>query len=44
MRSSKIQVAHRADNGRHAAIAAKPDRVLHAAQSGELAAIESRHV
>jgi hypothetical protein len=44
MRSQKIQVAHPGDIGRHAAIAAKPDRRLRAAQAGELAAIEYSHV
>jgi hypothetical protein len=44
MRSSKIQVAHPGDNGRHAVVAATPDRRLRAAQAGELAAIDFRHV
>jgi hypothetical protein len=41
---SKILVANRGDNGRHAVVAAKPDRRLRAAQAGELAAIDCRHV
>jgi hypothetical protein len=38
---SKILVANRGDNGRKAAVAAKPDCLLRAAQPGDLAATEA---
>jgi hypothetical protein len=40
MTFSKILVANRGENGRKAAVAAKPDCLLRAAQPGELAAME----
>jgi hypothetical protein len=41
VRFSKILIANRGDNGRKAAVAAKPDCLLRAAQPGELAAREA---
>jgi hypothetical protein len=40
---TKILIANRGDNG-HKAVAAKPDCMLRAAQSGGLASMEISHV
>jgi len=40
----KILVANRGDNGRAAAVAAQPQRLLREAQAGDLAAMELLHV
>jgi hypothetical protein len=44
VRSSKILVANRGDNGRNAAVAVQPERLLRAAQAGDLAAMEPARV
>ncbi|HRI17250.1 MAG TPA: hypothetical protein PL196_01890 [Burkholderiaceae bacterium] len=44
MSFSKILIANRGDSGRAATASAKPNRVLRAAQAGEIPAMESGRV
>jgi hypothetical protein len=44
MSFGKILIANRGDNGRTAAVAAKPECLMRAAHAGDLAAVESLHV